>query len=67
MTLQQKKEGLFEAIRIELSKHCDKCLLGDSIDHELCKDWLECSIPDDWNTAILSLDSPHNWPNLFEV
>jgi len=65
MTLQERKAALFGEICARLDRKCNDCMLGDSMGYELCKDWLKCSIPDDWQTAILSLDDPANWPHIF--
>ena len=64
LTMQEKKAALFEDIRQRLEKHCDGCMLGPGGPE--CWDF-ECSVMDDWATAILSLDRENKkeWAEFF--
>ena len=61
MTMQEKKAKLLDEILAELGDRC-----------YFCKDYGEtchnpaCPVNDDAKTAILSLDDPANWPQVFE-
>ena len=63
MTLQQKKEKLFNEIMDEANERCYDCFECD--ENHVCLN-LRCDLHDKVQTAILSLDKKENWPEIFK-
>jgi hypothetical protein len=64
LKMKGKKEKLFAEIAAELESRCDCCMFAPG-DTMACRSWLHCNVPDDWETAIMSLDKVENWPCAF--
>jgi hypothetical protein len=62
MTLQERKAALFLEIMDEIQEHCYDCPFSNGYD---CSEQ-HCHVNDDALTAILSLDDPANFPQVFE-
>lgn len=61
MTRTKAQRDLFLDIWADISRYCDNCMFNA----KLCPNG--CLTMDDWKTAIMSLDDPKNWPQVFEV
>lgn len=62
MTMQEKRAALFLEIMDEIQEKCYGCPFSNGYDCGRPA----CTVNDEAKTAILSLDDPANWPQVFE-